>query len=300
MNEQEINDFKKAGEIAAIARDYGKSLIIEGAKVIDILDKVEEKIISLGGGIAFPAQISINHIAAHYCSEEDDETTIKKEDVVKLDVGAHVNGFIGDTATTVNLDGKYKELLSASETALNTAIKKIKSEIKTGELGKVIQETITSFGFRPVKNLSGHGLGKYQIHTKPNMPNISLEESPIIKEGMTLAIEPFSTNGVGSIQEGGIATVFSHIDNKPVRSQITREVFEKIKSYNGLPFTTRWLSREFGVGKTKLALRELEKVGNIYGHPPLTEVGKGMVSQHEHSMIITKDGAIITTKLNDN
>ncbi len=300
MDEQEIQDFIKAGEIAAKAREYGKSLIVEGAKVVDILDKIEEQIIKLGGGIAFPAQISINQIAAHYCSLENDTTTIKSSDVIKIDVGAHVNGFIGDTALTVNLDGKYKDLVDASKIALMNALEEIKPGIPIGEIGKVIQETISKNGFQPVRNLSGHGLGKFQIHTSPTMPNIELTVSAKLKEGMTIAIEPFATDGQGKIQEGGLTTIFSQVNEKPVRSPFTREVFQKIKSYNGLPFTTRWLTKEFGEGKTRFALKELLKVGNIYGHAPLVEVKKGIVSQHEHSLIVTKDGCIITTKLTDN
>jgi methionyl aminopeptidase len=299
MDEQELQDFKKAGQIAAQVREYGKSLIVEGAKVVDILDKIEEKIIQLGGDIAFPAQISINQIAAHYCSLENDSTIVNSSDVVKLDVGVHINGMIGDTATTVNLDGKYKDLLDASESALNEALKKIKPGVCVGEIGKIIQENISKKGFQPIKNLSGHGLGKFQIHTSPTMPNIELKLSSKLKEGMTVAIEPFATNGQGKIQEGGMATVFSQINEKPIRSPMTREVFQKIKSYNGLPFTTRWLTKEFGEGKTRFALNELLKVGNIYGHAPLVEVKKGIVSQHEHSLIVTKDGCIITTKLDD-
>lgn len=296
MNSEEVQDFKKAGQIAAKARDFGASLIKEGKKAVEILDEIENKIHSLGGGIAFPAQISFNHIAAHYCSTEDDQTTIKSSDVIKLDVGAHVNGFIGDTATTVNLDGQYKELLESSKTALNNAIKEMKAGIRTGDVGKTIQETISSFGFKPISNLSGHGLGKFQIHTDPRIPNIFQPESPVLHEGMTVAIEPFATDGEGKIQDGGIPTLFSQMAERPVRSPITREVFKKIKSYNGLPFTTRWLSKEFGIGKTALALRELQKVGNIYTHPPLGEIKKGIVSQHEHSVIVTDKGVEVTTK----
>jgi methionyl aminopeptidase len=299
MNEQDLKDFKKAGIIAAKARDYGKLLIKEGEEIVQILDKIDEKIISLGGGIAFPSQISINQIAAHQCDTYEDKNIIKSEDVLKIDVGAHVNGFIGDTATTVNLSGEYKELMNASEKALNNALKEVKPEMPVGLIGKKIQETITDLGFKPIKNLSGHGLGQYQIHQKPTIPNIFLEESQKLKVGMTIAIEPFSTNGAGSIQEGGQATVFSHIDNKPVRSPITREIFKKIQTYKGLPFTSRWLTKEFGVGKTRLALNELIKVGNVYGHAPLVEIKKGLVSQHEHSMIVTEKGKEITTKLDD-
>ncbi|MGE0793105.1 MAG: type II methionyl aminopeptidase [Candidatus Woesearchaeota archaeon] len=299
MNEQDIKDFKKAGQIAGKARDYGASLIKEGEIVVEILNKVEEKIYELGGEIAFPAQISLNTIAAHSCDTSEDKTLIKSSDVIKLDVGVHINGFIGDTARTINLDNSYKELLKASETALNNALKQVTVGISTGDIGKTIQETITSFGFQPIKNLSGHGLGKYQIHTEPKMPNIFQPFSSKLKENQTIAIEPFATNGAGAIQEGGAPTVFAQIAEKPIRSNITREVFKKIQSYNGLPFTTRWLSKEFGIGKTRFALNDLQKIGIIHGYAPLSEINKGIVSQHEHSMIVTDKGPIITTKLDD-
>lgn len=296
MNDQDLQDFKKAGFIAGTARDYGKSLMKEGVLVVDVLDKVEEKIKSLGGGIAFPAQMSLNHVAAHTCSEANDETVIKASDVIKLDVGAHVNGLIGDTALTVNLDNQYKELLDASKKALNEALKVVRPGIEVGEIGQVIQSTILDCGFNPVRNLSGHGLGRFQIHTSPTIPNIPLQNSRKLNNGDTIAIEPFATDGKGSITESGAPTIFSVDHIGSVRSPIARQVLDRIKTYSGLPFASRWLTREFGVGKTRLAIRELTRAGIIYGHPALPEVTKGIVSQHEHSLYVS-DKPIITTKL---
>ena len=296
MDDESIQDFKKAGHIAAQARDFGKSLIVEDASVMDILDKVEEFIRSQGAGIAFPAQISLNRFAAHSCSGPDDTTTIKPEDVVKLDVGAHVNGFIGDTALTVNLNNEYKELVQASKKALDEVSTLFTPGRPVGEIGGVIQDTITSLGFSPVKNLSGHGLGRFEIHTTPSIPNIRLDNSTILKENMTVACEPFATNGKGMIADGGEATVFTLDSLRPVRSLFAREVLKKIHSYTGLPFTTRWIAKDLGIGKTKLGLKELERAGIIHAHPPLKEVADGLVSQHEHSFLV-KDKPVITTKI---
>jgi len=294
----EEEKFIKAGNITGQARDYGKSLITEGASVLKILDKVEDFIMKKGAGIAFPAQISFNNVAAHACSDEQDETTISADDVIKLDVGAHVDGYIGDTALTVNLSGQYKELVDASKEALQQASKLFTPGTATGEIGRVIQDTITDKGFSPVRNLSGHGLALYQIHTSPQIPNVFLKDSTELKENMTVACEPFATNGKGAIAEHGTATVFTLIGKRPVRSPFAREVLKKIESYNGLPFTTRWLSKEFGVGKTKLALKELDRAGIIHGHPPLKEIGNGLVSQHEHTFLV-RDTPIITTKIDE-
>ena len=121
MDKESIEQYKQAGKIAGQAREYGVSLMKADSKIKDVLDSIEKFIQDKGAGIAFPAQISLNKVAAHACSDLGDETVLKESDVAKLDVGAHINGFIGDTATTVNLDGKYKELVAASRAALNAA-----------------------------------------------------------------------------------------------------------------------------------------------------------------------------------
>ena len=146
----------------------------------------------------------------------------------------------------------------------------------------------------PVKNLSGHGLGHYQIHTSPNIPNIDTQSDVVLEEGMTIAIEPFASNGAGEIFESTNPTIFSLVQNRPVRNRMTREVLKTIQSYNGLPFTTRWLTRIHGVGKTRFALKELEQVGNIITHAPLPDKQGGMVSQHEHSVLVLDEPLVYT------
>src|SRR3990167_7975497 len=236
MDKGEIEKYVQAGKITVQVLEYGKSLIKKGNLMVEVLDKIEEKINELGGKPAFPAQISCNHIAAHYCPEEDDKT-IFSDQLVCLDVGVHVDGFIGDSAVTVDLSGKYADLVKAAQEALDNALKIIKPGIALSEIGKAIQHTINSYGFAPVRNLSGHGLGQYQIHTKPNIPNFDNKDHTKIEKGMVFAIEPFASTGAGIVQDSGIATVFELENKKPVRNMITRQVLKEIESYNGLPFT---------------------------------------------------------------
>ena len=295
MQPEEIEKYKQAGKITARVRDYGSSLIKKDASMVDVLDNVEEKINELGAKPAFPAQISCNHIAAHYCPEEDDKTVFSDQ-LVCLDVGVHVDGFIGDTAVTVDLTGKYNNLIKAAEEALENALKIIKPGTTLAEIGKTIQKTINGYGFAPVRNLSGHGLGRYEIHTKPNIPNFDNGDKTKIEKGMVFAIEPFASTGAGIVQDSGIATVFELNNKKPVRNPITRQVLKEIESYNGLPFTTRWLTRKFGI-KAKYALKEMEQLGMLHPHPPLAYKDKGMISQAEHSILIDDDwNVIVLTK----
>jgi|TARA_Y100000310_G_C20693023_1_gene823650 methionyl aminopeptidase len=291
MDKEDIEKLKKAGRIAAQALEYGKSLIKKDASLLDVVEKTEERVFELGGKLAFPVQISCNHIAAHYCPDEDDKTVFSDQ-VVSLDVGVHIDGFIGDNAVTVDLSGKHEDLVKASREALENAIKTIKVGVTLGEVGKVIQGTIQKYGFAPVRNLSGHGLGKYEQHTKPSIPNFDNRDNTKIEKGMVFAIEPFASTGAGIVQDSGTPTVFSLENKKPVRNAITRQVLKEIESYDNLPFTTRWLTNKFGV-KAKFALREMEQLGMLHSYAPLADKDKGLISQAEHSVLIDDDGKVI-------
>jgi len=296
MQEEEIQKYKQAGKIAAQVLEYGKSLVKKGALMVDILDKIEQKVFDLNGKLAFPAQISCNHIAAHYCPDDEDKMVFSDQ-LVCLDVGVHVDGYIGDSAVTIDLSRKYADLVKAAQEALDNALKIVKPGITLSEIGKRIQQTINSYGFAPVRNLSGHGLGHYQIHTKPNIPNFDNNDKTKIEKGMVFAIEPFASTGAGIVQDSGNATVFELIEKKPVRNPITRQVLKEIESYNGLPFTTRWLTRKFGI-KAKYALKEMEQFGMLHPHPPLADKDKGVISQAEHSVLIDNDGNVVVLTKN--
>ncbi len=296
MDSEELNKYLEAGKIAAQSLEYGKALIKKNAKVIDVLDKIEEKIHFLGGKPAFPAQISLNHLAAHFCPEADDQMVFG-DDVICLDVGVHVDGYIGDNALTIDLSGKHEKLVNASREALNNALKIIKVGTSVGEIGRTIQETIQGYGFAPIKNLSGHGLAKFEQHTSPSIPNYDTKETIGLEKGIAFAVEPFASTGAGLVQDAGIATVFSFIQKKPVRSPFARETLKEIEKFDGLPFTTRWLTRTLGA-KAKFGLRELEQAGVIHGYPPLADQRKGMVSQAEHTVVIDDDGNVhVTTRI---
>src|SRR3989338_4048261 len=110
---ENLEKYRKVCKIAAEALKYGKGFIKKGNALLEVVEKAEEKIFQLGGKPAFPAQISLNHIAAHFCPDADDKTVFSDQ-LVKLDVGVHIDGFIGDIATTVDLSGKNSELMRAS------------------------------------------------------------------------------------------------------------------------------------------------------------------------------------------
>lgn len=291
MDEFELNSYKKAGLIANKALILGKSLIKKDVSITNILDQIEDFIKKNDAGLAFPAQISLNNIAAHQCSINEEE--LIPDGIIKLDVGVEVNGFIGDNAVSVAINHD-DSIIKASRKALDNALKIVKPGIEVRSIGAEIQRTIEEEGFKPVKNLSGHGVGKYQIHKAPSIPNYDSNDKTILNENDVIAIEPFASEGSGIVLNEGDPTVFTLTNEKPVRSNFTREVLKRIKSYKGLPFTSRWLIQEFGQGKTSFALRELNNLGLLESHPPLADK-KGIVSQSEHTVIV-KDKLLITTK----
>src|SRR3989338_5976130 len=216
--------------------------------------------------------------------------------VVFLDFGVHVKGGIGENAYTIDLSGKYSDLVKAAQKALEEALKIVAVGTELREIGKTINDTIKSYGFNPIRNSAGHGLGLYDIHTEPTLPNFDNGDKMKLTKSMTFAIEPFSTTGNGIVAEKGHQTVFMIQQKRPVRSPITREVLREIESYENLPFAERWLQRKFG-DKSNFALRELNQFGIIHQFPPLVETSKGIVAQAEHSVLIDDEGEVVVTTL---
>ncbi|MGM5487605.1 MAG: type II methionyl aminopeptidase [Nanobdellota archaeon] len=288
-----MDDWKRAGDIAAKALCQGRRLIKPGARAEEVLDAIESFIRESGAGIAFPAQLSCDHIAAHWCADKDDPLVFSDQ-VVCLDVGVEVNGAIGDNALTVDLSGRYSSLVDASQKALEAAVAIVRPGVQLREIGKVIKETIVSYGFLPIHNLSGHGLDTYKIHTHPTVPNYDNADTTTLEKGQTIAIEPFATNGAGMIQESNRATIFSLIQKKPVRSQFARSILKEIETYNELPFTTRWLMGKFPKAKVLMGLKELLAAGVIRQYPPLVETNKGIVTQAEVSILVDDPPIVLT------
>lgn len=290
-----IDEWKKAGHIAHEALVYGASLIKADVKLSDVSDAVEKKIYELGGELAFPVNISLNEVAAHDTPFPIEERRFGKDDIVKLDVGVHINGAIGDTAMTIDISGKNSKLVSASKEALNEAIKMIKPGVKTKEIGKVVEATIQKYGFQPIRNLSGHQIKEYHLHAGLTIPNYDDGSNNVLKEGMIIAVEPFATSGEGFIQEGPNAEIFSLMQKRPLRSLFAREALKLLESRNNLPTSSRWLAQKMGALKSSFALKEMNQNDMLHLYPALIEVKKGLVSQAEHTLLVTKDGCEILT-----
>ncbi|MDP7115722.1 MAG: type II methionyl aminopeptidase [Candidatus Woesearchaeota archaeon] len=293
-----LNDWKTAGKIAAEALQYGKSLIKKGAKILEVSDKIEEFIKSKDAVPAFPSQISCNEIAAHYCAHPNDELVFEDQ-LCCLDVGVCYNGAIGDNALTVDLSNSHSDIVKAAQDALGAAIKEVQIGTPLNQIGRAIHDAIVSHNLSPIRNLSGHGLGTFDIHTTPTIPNYDNGNTQTLEKGQFIAIEPFATNGAGIIYESSPNTLYMLVKKKPVRSIITRSILKDIEQFNGLPFTTRWLTKKHHEGKVSFALKEMLNMEMIKDFPPLVDKKKGMVAQAEHSLLVDDKVQILTKNSED-
>ncbi len=284
-----IEKYRRAGTILSEVRTQAVKKVIIGESLLTVAEFIENMIRDKGGEPAFPVNISRNDEAAHSTPSFNDKAIFGK-DMVKLDIGVHIDGYIADTAVTVDLSGNPK-LVEAAEAALDNAIKFIHAGVNTSDIGGVIDDAISSFGFKPIINLTGHGLLQYIQHAPPAIPNKRMPHSIVLEEGDIIAIEPFATNGAGKIHNAGNAEIYHLVSERPVRHPSARALLQEIGKYKTLPFAKRWLGE-----RVDFALLQLVKAGVIEPYPILKEIQGGLISQAEHTIIVTGDGCEVITK----
>jgi len=299
-----LEKLRQAGRIAAEAREIGARRIVAGAKVRDVCVAVEDEIHRLGGGLAFPVQSSRNQIAAHYCPSPEDETLYAEGDLAKLDIGVHVDGWVVDTALTVNVGDRAENrpLVEAAEQALRAAIAAMAPDVEVRVLSSAIERTIASFGLRPVRNLCGHGVSRWTVHCPPPIPNVPDSAGTTLPLHALVAIEPFATDGMGLVKEEGAPQVFrldpdhereGHPDDDRPRTA-AGEALAGIRAFRGLPFARRQLDN-YPRERVEEALVRLRAAGRLSEYPPLVEKSGRRVAQAEHTVYLGPDGVEILT-----
>lgn len=302
MMDTEFELIRKAGRIACEAKKKAREIVKPGQRLLDIAQFIEGFINSMGGQPAFPVNISINSEAAHYSPLADDEKIVPEASIVKIDLGVSVDGYLADTAITIDFSGEYEDLIKASEEALNKAIESVSPNIKTSLIGNIIEKTIKSYGYKPIRNLSGHSMSRYVLHSGISIPNMGGEIlSPTLKPPILIAIEPFATNGLGLVLEGKDKTIYS----------LTRQIGKKEKKFGeqeidflveifnerkNLPFTERWYARKYSLDFVRQTFIKAEKQRVVTSYPVLIESANGAVSQAEDTVLILDNDIVITTR----
>jgi methionyl aminopeptidase len=293
-------DFEKyieAGKIAAGIMEEGLKMVKPEASLLDVANDIEGLIEERGAKPAFPVNISINAVAAHYSPDAWDESTFEKGDLVKLDLGVHLDGYIADIAKSKDL-GENKDLVNASKEALENAIEAMKPGAMTNEVGAIIEETIEGYEFKPVSNLTGHMLRQWNLHGGAIIPNVNTRHGDLIEEGQVFAIEPFATDGAGRVVDETNAIIFRYIADRPIRMKEARDILKHVKTnFGSLPFAERWIADMTSRIKLTQALRQLILQKALYAYHILREKEHGTVSQAEHTVIVKEDGCEVTTRV---
>ncbi|MFW6265684.1 MAG: type II methionyl aminopeptidase [Halanaeroarchaeum sp.] len=290
LSAEKYEQDREAGEILETVLAEAADRVEVGASHLEVAEFAEDRIEELGGAPAFPVNISIDEEASHATPARDDESVFGEE-MVCLDVGVHVDGWIADAATTVDLSGN-PEMVEAAEAALEAAIEAVEPGVHTGEIGAEIEAAIDGYDLNPVVNLTGHGLAQWDAHTGPNVPNRGLDTGVELQVGDVVAIEPFVTDGSGKVGEGSKTEIYSLLSEGRVRNRQARQVMETVaEEYRELPFAARWLDD----ARSEMALRRLTMNDVLRSYPVLKEQDGALVSQAEHTIIVTEDGAEVTT-----
>jgi methionyl aminopeptidase len=296
MDTYALDCFRRAGRIASGCREWAADAIRPGVEVRHVLESIEAKIREQGAEPGFPAQSSRNSVAAHYCSGPTDSMTYEVGDCVKVDLGVHVDGYIADTATSVDLseDGEWTPLIRASSDALAAAIATVDDKVPVGKIGAAIERTIVTAGYQPVRNLTGHGLGRWKVHTPPQIPNYAEHGGGNLAAGMVFAIEPFACNGRGYIKEAGRAEVFMMVRPPRKAKGLDKDLLKAIESWRGLPIARRYFN-DFDPPVVEDTIQKLARQGALMRYPPLVEEEGVMVAQTEHTLYLGPEGVEVLT-----
>jgi len=293
-----FEDYTKAGKIAGEVRENVRKTDWVGKTVYEICEYVESEIKKRGAKCAFPVNTSINEVAAHYTAEPNDEIIITDNDLVKIDLGAQINGYIADTAVTVCYNPEFDLLVQCAESALNNAMSMMKVGVKSSDIGRTIEKTIKELGLLPIANLSGHSLEQYTIHAGKSVPNIWSIGSFTFQEEQAFACEPFVTTGegLGFVHEGKVKNIFALTSRKKTKDKEADQMSDYIwTNFNLLPFALRWLLDEWEEKDARRILEVLIKKKAVHAYPVLVEGNGQRVAQAEHTFIPNENGVTITT-----
>jgi len=286
----DLDRWRDAARIAANARELGIRLAVPGARLADIAEEVEGFIRSQGAQPAFPANLSRNDQAAHFTPAPGETTALVEGDLLKVDVGAHLDGAISDTADTVEVGGthRFDHLIRAAREGREAGIRAVRPGGRVDDVSRAIASSIRARGVKPVVDLTGHSIERYLLHAGKSIPNVPGASAETLEEGEVIAIEPFATNGMGSIGNGPFGNIMRFRRDPGASDPALAAMFGRFRT---LPFTARWVT-------APEEQRLLEKVRRtLQTYPVFVERGHGFVAQAEHTVLVGATGAEVLSQV---
>lgn len=299
MSQEPTGAHKQAGKIAAKVRDETAEKLEPGMKIVEVCEYAESRITELGGKPAFPCNVSIDHIAAHYTSPRNDESILPDSGLVKIDIGVHVDGYIADTARTVDLTRELEGFIAATDDALQEAIELMQPSTSLGDIGSKIEDVIGAYGLRPIRNLSGHEMKRYRLHGGKRVPNVKERFTDKIEAGETYAIEPFATTGTGKVTDTKYTYIFSNTRAEVTLDDVTQKLRNHLlKNYGPFPFAARWVGTRNDDLELEKEFVKLLDSNAIKPYPVLVEKGNRPVAQSEHTVFVGRGRTLTLTLRN--
>lgn len=285
----DLDRWRAAARIAADARELGLRLAIPGARRHDVAEEIERFIREQGAAPAFPVNLSRNGEAAHYTPDADDPEQLSEGDLLKVDVGAHLDGAAADTADTVEVGGgrRHAHLIAAVHEAVEAGIRAVRPGGPVDAVSSAIAAAIRARGLKPVSDLTGHSIERYLLHAGKSIPNVPGMSEAIFEEGEVIAIEPFATNGEGRIANGPFGNIVRFRRAPPSGDALLEPLFAR---FSTLPFATRWVDAEHRAAALERARRFLQS------YPVFLERKGGLVAQAEHTVLVGPTGAEVLTR----
>lgn len=293
-----LEALREAGRIASKVRTSISRRVEVGMKLIDICDSVERWIRELGGEPAFPCNVDIDHVAAHYTSPMGDAASVPEGSLVKVDIGVHIDGYIADTAVTVCFEPRLEPLVEAAGAALDAGLRMVREGVRASEVGAVIERAMKARGVAPIRNLTGHKVTRYIVHAGSVIPNVASIDGHRLEAGEVYAVEPFTTlpEAAGEVVDGPPGHIYAFQKKRSVRGEAAKKMLKFIqRQYRTLPFASRWVLRRFPGPEGRDAFAELVRSRCLHAYPQLIERSRRPVAQAEHTVIVTEDGCEVTT-----
>jgi methionyl aminopeptidase len=298
ISKDELEAYRRGGQIISQLRKVVPPLVHEGGLVRDLCEKVEAEILAMGGQPAFPCNVGINEVAAHYTSPWDDTSVVPRESVVKVDFGVHFDGYLNDSAVTVSFNPVYDSMIKIAEEALRIGVETIAHGVRFSQVGEQIEKTIAQYGCRPIRNLTGHKIERYTIHAGRSVPNVAGPAPGRFEAGEVYAIEPFVTvrEAAGRVEDADRAFIYRAVRDRGARSESARKIVEHVRrTYKTLPFASRWLYSSLGKNVVEDGFSEALRAKCISGYPVLVEASGKVVTQAEHTLVVKENGCEVLT-----
>ncbi|KAF2489872.1 methionine aminopeptidase 2-like protein [Lophium mytilinum] len=310
INSDFLSDYRQAAETHRQVRQWAQKHIKPGQTLTEIANGIEDSVRRLVGhnglsegdaliaGMGFPTGLNLDNIAAHYSPNAGCKTVLQQNNVMKVDIGVHVNGRIVDSAFTMSFDPMYDNLLAAVKDATNTGVREAGIDVRLGELGGYIQEAMesyeceingTTYPIKAIRSLAGHTILPYSIHGTKSVPAVKTNDTTKMEEGDVFAIETFGSTGNGRCVDQGEVSHYALRRDAPkvdLRLLSAKTLLSTItKNFGTLPFCRRYLDR-IGQEKYLLGLNSLVKSGIVEDYPPLVDKKGSYTAQFEHTILL--------------